>query len=227
MNTKATKITLNLLAAGLAVCLIGLYAKNQSLLNRLCREDGAIEWLTMFFYLIAAGLFFFMGRKPGFERIWYWGFGLLFFVIAGEEISWGQRVFGVATPEALQDANVQQEMNLHNLSGIHDKVRAMALIFILGVCYAIPAMHRFSSHMAAFHRKIKLPIYPFGAVGLTTIAILFMAIPRLFFNEIIFSLDELGEFYLSAGFLMFAWTEYEHSREKTSLPKFQTQPARA
>src|SRR5690606_8892153 len=35
---------------------------------------------------------------------------------AGEEISWGQRVFDIETPQSLMERNAQQEMNLHNLT---------------------------------------------------------------------------------------------------------------
>ena len=35
---------------------------------------------------------------------------------AGEEISWGQRIFGFATPEFLLPLNQQQEFNVHNIS---------------------------------------------------------------------------------------------------------------
>lgn len=41
--------------------------------------------------------------------------GLLFLFGAGEEISWGQRIFGFGTPETLQHLNKQDEFNLHNL----------------------------------------------------------------------------------------------------------------
>jgi hypothetical protein len=30
-------------------------------------------------------------------------------------------------------------------------------------------------------------------------------VPRLAFDQVVFNLDEAGEFYLSAGFLLFAW----------------------
>ncbi len=39
----------------------------------------------------------------------------VFLFAAGEEISWGQRIFEIDTPDALVDANRQQETNLHNL----------------------------------------------------------------------------------------------------------------
>ena len=41
-------------------------------------------------------------------------FSFVFFVIAMEEVSWFQRVFGFETPRILA-ANIQKEMNLHNL----------------------------------------------------------------------------------------------------------------
>jgi hypothetical protein len=37
------------------------------------------------------------------------------FFIAMEEISWGQRIFNVSTPELLLSSNLQKEMNIHNL----------------------------------------------------------------------------------------------------------------
>jgi hypothetical protein len=38
------------------------------------------------------------------------------FVMAGEEVSWGQNVFGFAPPESVRAANAQEEFNLHNLN---------------------------------------------------------------------------------------------------------------
>ena len=35
----------------------------------------------------------------------------------GEEMSWGQHVFGWKTPESMAKVNVQAETNLHNMSG--------------------------------------------------------------------------------------------------------------
>lgn len=36
-------------------------------------------------------------------------------VIVGEEISWGQRIFGFETPDWLKTKNLQKETNFHNL----------------------------------------------------------------------------------------------------------------
>ncbi len=45
------------------------------------------------------------------KRTWFFLIGLFFFILMGEEISWGQRIFGF---EGLP-GNVQDEWNLHNL----------------------------------------------------------------------------------------------------------------
>lgn len=42
--------------------------------------------------------------------------GLIFMV--GEELSWGQRIFGWGTPAAFQDVNKQGQTNLHNIYGV-------------------------------------------------------------------------------------------------------------
>lgn len=40
---------------------------------------------------------------------------LLFFVAFGEEVSWGQHLFGFEAPETIKRQNIQGELNLHNL----------------------------------------------------------------------------------------------------------------
>ena len=44
--------------------------------------------------------------------------GIAFLFAAGEEISWGQRIFGFATPDLLLVWNESQEFNAHNISNI-------------------------------------------------------------------------------------------------------------
>ena len=42
------------------------------------------------------------------------------FVFMGEEISWGQRIFDITPPEILEEINVQNEINLHNMKFMDD-----------------------------------------------------------------------------------------------------------
>ena len=52
---------------------------------------------------------------------------------AGEEISWGQRLLGLETPESVRDANLQEELNVHNLRGVYPiYVAGMLLVGLYG-----------------------------------------------------------------------------------------------
>lgn len=83
------------------------------------QEDGFIEYATFFFLLLICILQF-SRLKRWKSNTSLWGLavlfmGLLFFFGAGEEISWGQRIFNIESGEFFQDNNLQKETNLHNL----------------------------------------------------------------------------------------------------------------
>lgn len=101
------------------------------ILGKLTAEDGFFETID-FVGLFTVGVLFVTAflRSGRLEhrlthtlvkRLAYLGLALLFFFGAFEEISWGQRVFGVETPEIMRQVNVQGEINIHNLRlfGIH------------------------------------------------------------------------------------------------------------
>lgn len=52
--------------------------------------------------------------------------GLIF--LTGEEISWGQRIFGWGTTGIFAEINQQQETNLHNIKGVHDLFKWIQLL---------------------------------------------------------------------------------------------------
>ena len=81
-------------------------------------EDGPLEWLQFFEYAISSflALFIFVRRKKKKEinsLIWLL-ISFLSLVIAGEEISWGERLTGIGIT-TISDLNVQGETNFHNL----------------------------------------------------------------------------------------------------------------
>jgi len=65
------------------------------------------------------------------------------FYIAGEEISWGQQIFGWVTPEFWLQVNDQSETNLHNTSAwLDQKPRLLLFIGIIVAGLLIPALRR-------------------------------------------------------------------------------------
>lgn len=83
-------------------------------------EDGPIEWGTAILLLLAS---FVLLRNA--VRLWSKRgiaaalltalYGLIFFFGAGEEISWGHRIFNWEAGEFFAEHNAQQETNIHNL----------------------------------------------------------------------------------------------------------------
>ncbi len=52
--------------------------------------------------------------KWGWQSIWFLFLFIFCFIAFGEEISWGQHIWGFESPELLQKINKQQETNIHN-----------------------------------------------------------------------------------------------------------------
>lgn len=83
------------------------------------REDAIFEILTAVVYVLATGIFVatglaLRGRGEGLLGLSHLGFAALCFLVAMEEISWGQRIFKIQSPEFFAQHNIQQETNLHN-----------------------------------------------------------------------------------------------------------------
>lgn len=57
------------------------------------------------------------------------GTGINLFFVAGEEISWGERVFGIGA-DSLRHINAQGESNLHNSQFIQDHLLHSSFILL-------------------------------------------------------------------------------------------------
>ena len=199
-----SSVCLSAAVIGFAAAGAIMYWTDRGAIEWLCAEDGLVESLTAMFYFAAAAVFVAANKRHGFRNVWFWGYALLFFLIGGEEISWGQRIIGIATPEALAEINVQGEANFHNIEGIHGSIRMLGLLVIMGICYAAPLTNQFIRPLRNLFAKLRHPIFPLWATGIVTASILLMAVPRFFLGGEIFELDELGEFCLGIAFLIFA-----------------------
>ena len=100
-------------------------------------EDGPLEWLQFFEYVSSSflALFIYIRQKNKKEinsLIWLM-IAILSLVIAGEEISWGERITGIGIT-TISNLNVQGETNFHNLPFFHnyllDPVFEISCIFL-------------------------------------------------------------------------------------------------
>lgn len=84
------------------------------------REDAFIEWLTVLALFVGGAACAFRAfnlhrAKPARFTAMLCLASLVLLFGVGEEISWGQRLLGFETPEAILKHNSQGEANLHNL----------------------------------------------------------------------------------------------------------------
>lgn len=158
----------------LALTYIPLFM-SPTVLEAFVNEDRIFETLTPIYFLITSILlilvFYKLPRAAGgpkyltLKKISLIGFSLLFFVAAGEEISWGQRIFNIETPESVRQVNVQQELTIHNLEFFQGESSTLDFsqlqtLFSLMFAFLLPLAG------LAFQRKFKfdlnalLPVMP-------------------------------------------------------------------
>jgi hypothetical protein len=121
-----------------------------------------LESLSAVFYLMAAGIFFFEWGQRGFKNVFMLGYALLFLFVGGEEISWGQRIIGVTTPESLAVINVQNEINLHNIDGIHQHIRKVGVLVVIAIAIMMPLSNRWNLWLRNLYLRLSLPVAPSG-----------------------------------------------------------------
>ncbi len=125
--------------------LIGVYVSRTNLdcfLTGLAIEDGPAEWATVFGLLMCSVLCFFRAfrlykdRSKLFLAVLLFC-GAVFLFGAGEEISWGQRLFDVKSGDFFAKHNVQGETNIHNLVVGSVKINKLVFGKILGILIVI------------------------------------------------------------------------------------------
>lgn len=95
-------------------------------------EDGLGEWLQFALFCIAtiSGMVITVRLARSGSRFYaalFAMFALMMFFCAGEEISWGQRILGLETPESILESNKQKELNLHNVGNTLTYMRLVML----------------------------------------------------------------------------------------------------
>lgn len=128
---------------------VGIAATSERQWSRLAQEDGVIEWATVAAFLGAALLHLGHARRswrrtpapPWLERVARAALGLFCVFVAGEEISWGQRLFAFKPPDAFLERNYQQELNVHNVlmdeSGLGFALESKHLVAAIAIAFVV------------------------------------------------------------------------------------------
>lgn len=132
------------------------------------REDGIVEWLTVYALLLSSGLCFKRVWKLKKQKSILFLFctliaALIFLFGAGEEISWGQRIFNIHTTEYFAQNNSQQEMNVHNLVVEGKKINKIIFGTGLGIAVGfylliLPWLYRSKAAVKNFVDALAIPV---------------------------------------------------------------------
>jgi hypothetical protein len=181
-------------------------------LQELLMEDGPIELLSSIFFGLSSIFFILFAirskhlkEKNGWFRYFFticWV--LLMFIFMGEEISWGQRIFNITTPETLNEINAQKEINIHNI-GFLDRYggpyRLLSIMMLTtGLFLPIIAMSSIGKQTI---QRFAFPVPPLGYSVLFVGAYLY---GRFYYYTLlpVGASSEVREFLMSSAMLCFA-----------------------
>lgn len=220
----------------LGAILVAAARGNRHFYDLLTKEDGPIEWAQFVCYagasLIGFGVAvkrFQAGHK--WQSLLFLGFALASFFIAGEEIAWGQRIFGLQTPEELREINHQGEITVHNIRIIQDTfnvVLFLAGVFGMGSYFANRKYH--------FERRWDQANYLFvpPLFNISSYFILFSykLLRFVFLRDSEFTITryaEWPELCLAFALLLFVWLNYRRlaAQEKPVIAPAETGLKRA
>ena len=145
------------------------------------QEDRIIEWLTVFVFA-AAGVIIL--RRALRERRVFDGLVALFLLfVAGEEMSWGQRVLGLTPPAVFLEHNTQQELNVHNFAGLFGGPKEPFTLVLIGFAIVMPLVALIPRGRALLARIGATPPSPATIPWFLAAIVLFVWYPVSFTGE--------------------------------------------
>ncbi len=176
----------------------------------LTAEDGPIEWLTVICFAgacifgVRIALHCFRTQRRGLGLV-YLLFALGMCFAAGEEISWGQRLFNLQTPELLEQINKQDELNIHNIG---DTLRILNLIQLVmgGVGCTIYFLNELFDLSGMLRIESTVFVVPFFLSSWYLVVFAFRLARLLIWQDSGFTITKYGEwaeFCLAFGLVSF------------------------
>ncbi len=199
------KVIVFLTALGLVFVFVAQEWLSPNTVDLIIKEDGVVEYISSLLFLISSILALVLlvrFKMPVRHRVMLALLAFFLFVFFGEEISWGQRIFGLDTLEFFREANVQNENNLHNLFGYLFPSLFLLAVIVYGFIFPFAA-----KSFRFVHQLFDLVGLPIASRGLAIgflIAVLFRdwTFERLVETSSIVPTAEFGEMLISVGFLL-------------------------
>lgn len=143
-----------------------------SVYRRLIVEDGFIEYgssLLWFFSSLSLAIYYFKNYGLTIKKrsLYFLSMSILFFVFCFEEISWGQRIFSIETPEFLSKINVQNEITLHNIGHIS----IFSNLFFIGNIVFFYFLNSLKSKVSFLHENIDIILPSSNTIIIFTISL--------------------------------------------------------
>ena len=188
-------------------------------------EDGPVENLQVLFYFLAflVALRIVWRFAVSRDRAMAALFGLFCLgsvVMIGEELTWGQRIFGWETPYAMLIRSKQAETNLHTICGVEFAFKWVQML--VGAYGAfLPLLVWRWRPLAAYRQTLARLVPPFSVIHYFLFMFLWRTyrnlIPRprtfyIFFSEY----NEVIELILAMGFFLFSLYQLRKLEATTS-----------
>ena len=203
--------------------LVALTVVSKPVFTFVTMEDGPIEWAQFVCYMLAAvagagiAIKRFRAGHP-WQALLFAGFAFANFFIAGEEIAWGQRIFGLQTPEELAEINHQGEITVHNIRVIQNAFNVV--LFIAGaygmVAYFVNKKVQVQQYWDQANYLLVPPLF---LVPSFLILFAYKLIRFTVLRTSEFTVTKYGEWpelCLAFGFFVFAWLNYRRLEVKQS-----------
>lgn len=171
---------------------------------RMIAEDQWGEYGTSVNYAITGILLLFLSfrAKKSSQRVIYILIGILAILIAGEEISWGQRIISLPSSFSfIKENNLQGEVTLHNLkivATVNSKLHSIAAYLILIWSFISIILSLWMQSLKEKVLDIGLPILPLRLLPMFLLVVYFF----LFYPTA--KSDEVGELFLSIAVILWA-----------------------
>src|SRR5688500_6247059 len=124
------------------------------------QEYRVVEWWTAMLFLPDGVIA--LRRSVCQRRIGDALVALFCIFVAGEELSWGQRLIGYTPPAAFLEHNTQQELNLHNFRDLLGRPKWLLAGILAGYGLLVPAVARARSGRRILD-AVRLTAPPVGA----------------------------------------------------------------